>query len=65
MGDRTFPHIGDDLHVVVRVRGEALVRGDLVVVPDAQGTDAHALRIVIIREGEVVPGFQPAMVGAA
>ena len=36
VGDRAFADIGDDLHVGVRVRREAGVRRDLVVVPDAQ-----------------------------
>ena len=49
----------------MRMRRKAGVRRDLVVVPDAQRADAHALRIIIIGEGEMVLGIEPAMVGAA
>ena len=42
--DRAFADVGDDLHVRVRVRREAGLGGDGVVVPDPQRAPAHALR---------------------
>src|SRR5690606_6042909 len=55
----------DDLHVVVRVRAEALARGDDVVVHHAQHTEVHAGGIVPIGEAEAEVGLQPAVVGGA
>ena len=49
----------------VRMGREARVRGDLVVVPHAQRAPAHAVRVVVVTEGEVVLGLEPTMVGAA
>src|SRR3954462_15105152 len=65
MGDRARADIGDDLHVAVRVGREARFGGDAVVVPDPDRAPAHPRRIVIIGEGEMVAGVQPAMVGVA
>src|SRR6185369_2518738 len=65
MGDRAGPDVGHDLHVAVRMRREATLRRDLVVVPDADPAPAHAARVVIIGEGEMVAGVQPAVVGMA
>src|ERR1700759_4043340 len=47
------------------VRRKAGVGGDLVVVPHPQGAVAHVLRIVVVREREVMLRLQPAVVGAA
>src|SRR3546814_753224 len=41
------------------------LRRDGIVVPDAQRTPTHAFRVVIAREGEMVTGVEPAMVGVA
>jgi hypothetical protein len=65
MGDGACSDIGDDFHVAVRVRGEAGLGRDQVIIPDAETTPAHALRIGVLREGEMVVGVKPAMVGAA
>jgi hypothetical protein len=65
VADGALADVGDDLHVRVRVRREPGVRGDLVVVPDPQASPAGPRRIVIAGEGKVVPGLQPAVVGAA
>ena len=65
VGDRALAHVGDDLHVGVRVRRKAGVRRDLVVVPDPQRAPAHPLGVVIVGEGEMMLGLQPAVVGAA
>src|SRR5215813_2362539 len=65
VGDRTLADIGDDLHVRVRMRGEAGVRRDLVVVPDAQAPMADVVRVIVAGKREVMLRLQPAMVGAA
>ena len=65
MGDRAVPHIGDDLHVGVRMRREARVGRDLIIVPHAQGSMPQALGVVIAGEGEMMFRLEPAMVGAA
>ena len=65
VGDRAGADVGDDFHVAVRMRRKAALRGDLVVVPDADPAPAHAGRVVIIGEGEMVAGIEPAVVGVA
>jgi hypothetical protein len=65
MGDGPVADIGDDLHVRVRVRREAGPGGDLIVIPNPQIAPAHPLGIIVVGEGEVMFGVQPAMVGAA
>ena len=65
VADRAFAHVGDDLHVRVRVRREAGLRRDGVVVPHAQRAPAHAIRVVVAGEGEMVFGVEPAVVGSA
>ena len=65
MGDRALADIGDDLHVGMRMRREAGVGSDLVVVPHAQGSVPEALGVVIAGEGEMMLRLEPAMVGAA
>ena len=64
MSDGTFADIGDDLHLTVRMRVEAGIRRDLVVVPDAQLAEAHALRVAVLAEAEVMPGVKPLVVKA-
>jgi hypothetical protein len=58
-------HVGDDLHVGVRVGAEAAAGGNLVVVDHPQGPIAHVARIPVVGEREGVPGVQPAVVGVA
>src|SRR3546814_12144678 len=65
MADRAGADIGDDFHVAVRMRGKAGLRRDGVVVPDPQRAPAHAIGVVIAREGEMVAGVEPAVVGMA
>ena len=38
---------------------------DLVVVPDANAAPAHPAWVVIVREGKMVTGIQPTVVGVA
>ena len=65
MGDGSVAHIGDDLHVRVRMRREAGMRRDLVVIPHADRAPAHALRVVVAAEREMMLGLEPTVVGAA
>ncbi|MOA05482.1 hypothetical protein D3C78_1250830 [compost metagenome] len=65
VGDRALADVGDDFHLAVRMRWEAGARGDFVIVPDAQVAPAFAVGVVVLGEGEVVLGIQPAVVGAA
>src|SRR5690606_11715155 len=45
MADGPFAYVGDDLHVAMRMRRKARVRGDLVVIPDAQAPPVHSLGV--------------------
>ena len=65
VADRTPPDIGDDLHIGMAVERKAGARGDLVVVPDAQATPAHSVRIGPVGEGEVIAGVQPVVAKSA
>ena len=65
MRDGASAHIRHDLHVAVRVRRESLLGGDLIVVPHADAAPAHASRITVAREGEMMTGVEPAVVGVA
>lgn len=65
MGDRAFAHIGDDFHILVRVRRKAGSRSDDVIIPHAQTAPVGAFRVMIIRKGKMMPGVKPAMVGGA
>src|ERR1051325_1437535 len=59
VADGAVADIGDDLHVRVRVRREPGAGRGLVVVPDAQRAPAHALGVMVTREGEMMPGVEP------
>ena len=65
VGDGALGHVGDDLHIGVRMRPKACAARDLVVVPHPQPTPMHAGVSVVIREREVMLGLQPAMMAAA
>ncbi len=65
MGDRAFADIGDDFHVAMRMGRETALRSDLVVVPHAQASPIHPLRIVISGKGEMVARIEPAVIGSA
>ncbi len=65
MRDRTAAHVSDDFHVAVGVRRKTRMRCDSVVVPHADRAPAHALRIVIIGEAEVMACIEPAVIGVA
>jgi hypothetical protein len=63
--DRASADVGHDFHVAMRMRRKAALRSDLVVVPYADPAPGHALGVVIVREGEMVAGVEPAVVGVA
>ena len=65
MADGAGANVGDDFHVTVGMRRKAALGGDPVIVPDANAPPAHARRIVIIGEAEMVAGIEPAVVGVA
>src|SRR5262245_63646544 len=58
---RTVEHVGDDLHVPVRVSAEALTRLHAVFVDHAQHAETHEPGVVIVGEGERMVALQPAM----
>ena len=62
---RAVEDVGDDLHVTVAVRIESAGGLDPVLVDDAQGSEAHEARIVVVAERERVAAVQPAEVRAA
>lgn len=55
-------HIGEDLHVAVRMRGKSLTTGNPIVVEDAQGTPVNVARIEILGEAEGMARHEPSMV---
>src|SRR5438309_3574651 len=65
MRDRAIPDVRDDLHVAMRMWREAALGTDGIVVPDADAAPAHAPRIVVVCEGEVVVRVKPAVVRVA
>src|SRR5688572_30445729 len=50
MLQRAAQHIGDDLHVAMRVREKTAAARHHVIVDDAQRTKTHVLRVVVIGE---------------
>src|SRR5581483_8151390 len=62
---RPLEHIGDDLHVAMRMHGKAFARGNEVLVNHAQGAESHKTWVVILIERKTVPGVKPAVVAAA
>ena len=63
--ERALEHVGDDLHVAVRVGAEALPGRDAVLVDHAQRAEAHVRGVVVVGERERVERAQPAVVGMA
>ena len=52
--ERALEHVGDDLHVAVRVGAEPAARRDAIFVDHAQRAEAHVRRIVVVGERERV-----------
>ena len=59
VADRAAADIGDDLHVPVAVHGKAAAGLDRVVVPDPQRAEAHAVRVMVVGETEMVARLEP------
>ena len=57
-------HIGDDLHVAVRVRSEAAAGPDPILVDHAELAKPHPAWIVVVGEGERVAAVEPVELGA-
>jgi hypothetical protein len=58
----TLEHVGQDLHVAVGVRAEALARLHGIVVEDAQRAPVEILRVVIVGKAERVVRLQPTVI---
>src|SRR6266850_2233052 len=56
-------HVGQDLHVPVRMRAESLPWLHGVVVDHAQRAEPHVFGVVVVAEREGVPGIEPTGVG--
>src|SRR5262249_27729793 len=65
MADGALAYIGDDFHILVRMRAKPHACRDGVVINDAQRAKAHAFGVVVIGKTEVMPRIQPAMYGMA
>ena len=65
MRELALEHVGEDLHVPMRVTREASEWGNPVVVDDPQGAEAHVRRIVVVREGKREMAVQPTVVHMA
>ncbi|MOA12240.1 hypothetical protein D3C78_1322170 [compost metagenome] len=61
----TFKHIGENLHVAVRVLAEAFAGGDAVVVDHQQVGKTLLFRVAIVGEGKGMERLQPAVIGQA
>lgn len=59
VGNCPLPDVGNDLHIVMRVGAKTHFGSDFVVIPDENPAKAHARRVMIARETEVVMGIQP------
>src|SRR5581483_6197882 len=62
---RALEHIGDDLHVSMRMHGKAFARSDEVLVDHAQGAESHKPWVIILIKRKTVAGVKPAVVAAA
>src|SRR5690606_32503783 len=65
VADGALAYVGDDFHVAVGMGREARVSRDAVVVPDAQLALVHARRVMVVGQGEMVMGIEPAVIGTA
>ena len=57
--ERTVQHVGDDLHVAMRVGAEPFPGCDAILVDHAQRAEVDVLRVVVLAEREGVPAIQP------
>lgn len=57
--------IGDDFHIPMPVRAEALAGPDAVLIDDPQRPETHMRRVVIIGERKTMPAVEPIESGMA
>src|SRR5881396_1100431 len=62
MLERPLEHVRDDLHVVVRMRGEAARGLHAILVDDEEIAEARVARVVVAREREGVASVEPAVI---
>jgi hypothetical protein len=62
---RAFQHVADDFHVTMRMHPEPASGRDAVVIDDAQRTETHVRRVMILGKGKAEPAVEPAMIGVA
>lgn len=65
MGKCAGEDVAKDFHVPMWVSGEAAAGRNLVLIDDAEATEAHVRGVVIAGEAEGVFAFEPAMIGKA
>ncbi len=65
VGELTFDHISEDLHVGVRMRGEATARLNRIVVHHPERLETHVIGIEVFGKRKRETGLEPAMVGLA
>src|SRR5438105_331793 len=63
--ERALEHVGNDLHIVMRMSPKAAPALHPVFIDHAQAAEAHVRRIVVIRERECMECIQPAVIGVA
>src|SRR3954469_6474537 len=59
---RTFKNVGDDFHVTVRVCPESFTWSYTIFVNNAQRSESHVVRVVILVEGKRVIRVQPPVI---
>ena len=60
---RAFEHIGENLHVAVRVLAEAFTGGHAVIVDHQQVGKTLLFRVAIVGEGKGMERLQPTVIG--
>src|SRR5215475_14110781 len=65
MLQRTFQHVGDDLHVAMRMGWKPITGLHPVFIDHPQAAEAHKPPIIVITERECVIRVEPAVVGMA
>jgi hypothetical protein len=63
MRDRAFADIGDDFHIVMRMRRKSRSCGNFVVIPNPDIAPIHPSGIIITGKAKMMIGVEPAMIG--
>ena len=61
----TVQDIGEDLHIAVRMGWEAASRRDLVLVDDAERSEAHVRWVMVVAKRKAVLAIEPAKIRPA